>query len=245
MKFSLYFSIIASLLVSIIAISGFGISPTYAQNATNSTSTTNSLTINMVKPTNAKTIELVFSDAIDISTLRVSIENQNTKSSVSISSYESGTSTNTAKILLGSDLSNSTAYKLTVNSVMGLNNQTIGAWVDAIREFITPASFATESVVPTSSSTTNTSATLASTQTNSWALTTSSNSPNTTTTTTSTKTTMTNSGTIHSGATNTSSGNSVPVAKELPKTGSEIFILLWILGLLGAMFIIKSPRTKA
>lgn len=104
--------------------------------------TSNSLSINMVDAVSPNKIDIYFSEAIESDSLRVSIENQTDKNFLDISEYKK--SENIAwlsHIYLKSPLKESTAYKLTVNSVISTNGNTISEGIDAIRDFVTPARF--------------------------------------------------------------------------------------------------------
>lgn len=104
--------------------------------------TANSLSINMVDAVSPNKIDIYFSEAIESDSLRVSIENQTDKNFLDISEYKK--SENIAwlsYIYLKSPLKESTAYKLTVNSVISTNGNTISEGIDAIRDFVTPARF--------------------------------------------------------------------------------------------------------
>lgn len=104
--------------------------------------TANSLSINMVDAVSPNKIDIYFSEAIESDSLRVSIENQTDKNFLDISEYKK--SENIAwlsHIYLKSPLKESTAYKLTVNSVISTNGNTISEGIDAIRDFVTPARF--------------------------------------------------------------------------------------------------------
>lgn len=104
--------------------------------------TTNSLSINMVDAVSPNKIDIYFSEAIESDSLRVSIEDQTNKNFLDITEYKK--SENIAglnHIYLSSPLKESTAYKLTVNSVISTNGNTISEGIDAIRDFVTPARF--------------------------------------------------------------------------------------------------------
>lgn len=107
----------------------------------------NKLGITMVDAVAPNKIDIYFTEAIEPESLRVTVENQTTKNFLNVVNYESSTEVDWLNhIYLDSDLSESTAYKLTVNSVISKNGSTITEGIDAIRDFVTPARFLNDSV---------------------------------------------------------------------------------------------------
>lgn len=106
------------------------------------TTSDDSLRILEVKSPRENTVNIVFSDEIEIESVRVTIMNQDTKDNVRVESYNPVESdTRAVEVKIRDVLKPSTAYILTVNTAISQKNQTISAWVDAIRDFTTPAHF--------------------------------------------------------------------------------------------------------
>lgn len=101
-----------------------------------------SLRIVEVSPLSSGKIRVLFSDAIETESVRVSVSDQDTKENVRVDTYKAvDDMTHAVDVLMKDELKTKTAYVLTVNTAISHNNHTIRAGVDAIRDFITPASF--------------------------------------------------------------------------------------------------------
>ncbi len=95
----------------------------------------------MIADTNvldAKTVDISFSDPIDVQTVRVTIANQATRENVRVGSYTGTMDKNVVRVLLQDALISDTDYTLTINTAMSTEGQTINAGVDAIRDFRSP-----------------------------------------------------------------------------------------------------------
>jgi hypothetical protein len=99
------------------------------------------LLLDTVRITSAKSITLVFNQAVRVDTVRVRIVDQETNESVKISSItESTTSGSLAVINTASALTAGASYVLTITSAFSLTDMTIKAGIDSIREFTVPVS---------------------------------------------------------------------------------------------------------
>ncbi len=99
------------------------------------------LLLDTVRITSAKSITLVFNQAVRVDTVRVRIVDQETNESVKISSItESTTSGSLAVINTASVLTAGASYVLTITSAFSLTDMTIKAGIDSIREFTVPVS---------------------------------------------------------------------------------------------------------
>ena len=99
------------------------------------------LLLDTIRITNAKSITLVFNQAVRADTVRVRIIDQETNESVKILSItESTTSGALAIINTASALTAGASYVLTITSAFSLTDMTIKAGIDSIREFTVPVS---------------------------------------------------------------------------------------------------------
>lgn len=90
---------------------------------------------------------LTFNQPIKTDSVRVAIENQTTKESLKIAQYIPIQDTSSVEIVLENNLETSTSYRLTVNTATSLDEKTISAGVNAIKEFISPSQFASDIAV--------------------------------------------------------------------------------------------------
>lgn len=92
------------------------------------TTSDDSLRILEVKSPRENTVNIVFSDEIEIESVRVTIMNQDTKDNVRVESYNPVESdTRAVEVKIRDVLKPSTAYILTVNTAISQKNQTISA----------------------------------------------------------------------------------------------------------------------
>lgn len=117
----------------------------YAQTGTENT-TSNTLAIIQVNPVSPREIDVTFSEPINITTLRTTLENQITRDMVSVSGYHETSNPNVARVELSSEMATSATYKITVNTVTSANGATINAGIDATKEFVTPARFSEDKI---------------------------------------------------------------------------------------------------
>lgn len=133
---------IISAYIFLIAFFTFGMNLVSAQdlNPNASQNQKNYLEIISVRPIYSQEIELIFSEAIDISSLRALIENVITRESVEIREYLPAKSDNAVRIILQNPLQANASYRITVTSVISKTGKTISIGMDAIREFVSPNS---------------------------------------------------------------------------------------------------------
>lgn len=99
------------------------------------------LLLDTVRITSAKSITLVFNQAVRADTVRVRIIDQETNESVKILSItESTTSGALAIINTTTALTAGASYVMTITSAFSLTDMTIKAGIDSIREFTVPVS---------------------------------------------------------------------------------------------------------
>lgn len=135
-----FFALLAILLSSIVSV--VAQEEATKTETTTDKSATQSLSITMVDAVSPNKVDLYFSEVVDIDSLRVTIDNQTTKDEVKVLNYQqSDVIPEVVHVILDSSLSASESYKLTVNSVISKNGNTIVEGIDAIRDFVTPAVF--------------------------------------------------------------------------------------------------------
>lgn len=192
------------------------------------TSTSNSLSIVRALADEPRAVDIVFSEDVDLATIRTTIENAVSGASIPVLDYTSLPNNSTIRVLLSEDLTTSTTYKLTVNSAISKQGKTINAGVDAIREFVTPTQFIIDSEESLNAPS-NTSLAVV----------------NTTTSESSAATTLTDSRDSNSStASGAAEKNELsPEVKELPATGAETAIIAFIVLAIAALIMFAKRRT--
>lgn len=99
------------------------------------------LSLLSVDAKNQTEIELIFNKNIKIDSLRVTVENQNTRELLPVKQYFSTVDEKIARVQLEKELLTSSPYRLTVNTATATDGNSISTGVDAVREFVTPAVF--------------------------------------------------------------------------------------------------------
>lgn len=211
----MFFSVNASL---VSAQTGAEVTTEAAQDS----KTANPLSINMVNPVSEREIDIVFSEPVALDSVRVTVENSLTRENVKVVNYTQAMAPTTVRVLLDTNLLQSTTYKLTINTAISLKNETITAGVDAIREFVTPVQFTQDEETLPLDAASNEGAIVAPT-------------PETTETPVTVETSEMPAETA-TGAT--------PEATELPATGPSSLIFLTI-AVIGAVAIMASRRRSA
>ena len=106
---------------------------------TTPTTTNNNLSVKSVKVIDDTHVQILFSEDIDVSSVKVQLVKQSDHSSFRISSYTGVTATPSAvEITLNSNLQEGTSYSITVLSVVGKSGATISDGALALKDFITP-----------------------------------------------------------------------------------------------------------
>lgn len=187
------------------------------------------LTITLVTPVSDTIIDVVFSEDIDIATIRATLEDVASRESLRVLNSAVGAKPNVIRFFLEKPLKTTNNYRLTFNSVMSLSGKTITVGLDAIREFTTPAQFSpvVENSLPTPEN--------PAIPTNSNAV--SKNSGNfTEVLSKNTQKDMTATGKTNTGVLNS--------LKKLPEAGSGMMIFAALMGLL-LTFLILTQKKKA
>ena len=96
------------------------------------------LLLTTVTASDAKSVTLVFNQAIQIESLRVRIIDQATNESVKIASITGSLDPMTAVINTAGALTAGASYVLTITSALSTTEMTINAGIDSIREFAVP-----------------------------------------------------------------------------------------------------------
>lgn len=104
---------------------------------TNSSTTSDSLTIHQIESVDANILRVIFSLPVDVDSIRVTLTDSLTRASLRVIEYR-GVPDNTraVDITVDSALKNDSTYILTVNTAISTTGKTISAGVDAIREFV-------------------------------------------------------------------------------------------------------------
>lgn len=106
---------------------------------TPSQTTNNNLSVKSVKVIDDTHVQILFSEDINVSSVKVQLVKQSDHSSFRISSYTGVTATPSAvEITLNSNLQEGTSYSITVLSVVGKSGSTISDGALALKDFITP-----------------------------------------------------------------------------------------------------------
>ena len=189
-------------------------------------STDSSLAISTVDVVDANTLLLTFNQSIVVDSVRVTVTNQTSRENVRVSSPNGYTPADNSDagvvVHLDGTLTPSTAYVLTVNTAISTDNQVISAGVDAIRDFMAPATFGSDMTMPPPVIPGN--GTQYNAPTNTSAVTT---PPPTTTTTTVTSPTSTGTGDT----------SAVDNAQALPVTGVDSMLILFVVLVIAAVLI--------
>ena len=175
-----------------------------------SQTTNNNHSVKSVKVIDDTHVQILFSEDIDPSSVKVQLVKQSDHSSFRISSYTGVTATPSAvEITLNSNLQEGTSYSITVLSVVGKSGSTISDGALALKDFITPIPLK-KSAVPVQNAPSNPNAVMAN-----------SGSVTATQSTLPTSPSVTATGTT---------GKTAETPSELPLTGTNpLFLLLAIL----------------